>query len=112
MEELTEIILPNGSTVAVRVTQPDRTEDWAGGAETVSFVDKLNFADVANSIAGIAEAMGSVFERAKPDKATVSLGFEIAVKSGRLIAILVEGEGKGTLNVSLEWAGRAKTPAN
>ncbi len=112
MEELTEIILPNGAIVAVRVTNPGGAKDWVGGADKVSFVDKLNFTDVANSIAGIAEAMGSVFERAKPDKAVVSLGFEIAVKSGKLIAILVEGEGKGTLNVSLEWAGRAKNPAD
>jgi hypothetical protein len=35
----------------------------------------------------------------------VELGLELAVKSGRLTGLLVEGAGSGSLKVTLEWGG-------
>jgi hypothetical protein len=34
---------------------------------------------------------------------TVELAIELAVKSGKLTGLVVDGEGKGALTVTLEW---------
>jgi hypothetical protein len=41
----------------------------------------------------------------QPKKATVEFGVEVTVKSGKLTALIVEGEGKGNLKITLEWGG-------
>ncbi len=49
-------------------------------------------------------------DAAKPDKMTAELGLKLAVKSGKLTGMLVEGSGTASLKVTLEWQ-RGNTPA-
>ncbi|WFU33637.1 CU044_2847 family protein [Bradyrhizobium brasilense] len=99
---VTRLALPNGRSVAVRV-RPLDVEAVAGGASKVSFGDSLNFSDLAETIGGMSEALTAVLERSRPTKAKVSFGVEVTGKAGKLLALLVDAEGKGTLNVTLEW---------
>src|SRR5438105_2200716 len=100
-ESVIELRLPNGSSVAVRV------KEATTGAEKTSLLGALEFKDIVESIAGISEALGEVLHRCQPTKASVNFGLELSAKSGKLMALLVDGEGKGTLNVGLEWSKEA-----
>lgn len=96
-----EVDLGNGTTALVQVVEiPD---DEADGAEKVGWRDGLDFTEVTGTIAGIAEALRGAVDAAKPHKMTVELGLELAVKSGKLTGMLVEGSGKASLKVTLEW---------
>ena len=59
--------------------------------------------DVTGTLEGLSTAIKSALAQAAPDKVTVVLGLELAVKSGTLTGLLVEGDGKASLNVTLEW---------
>lgn len=103
-----EVDLGNGTTALVRATEiPD---DEVDGAEKVGWRDGLDFTEVTDTLAGIAEALRAAVDAAKPHKMTVELGLELAVKSGKLIGMLVEGSGKASLKVTLEWQ-RGNVPA-
>ncbi|MET9896167.1 CU044_2847 family protein [Streptomyces sp. NPDC006465] len=97
---LVEIELPNGATGLVRVREFD-----GSGARKVGWEDRFDFTGVAETLEGVADALRTSLSRARPNKVTVELGVELAIKSGKLTGLLVEGEGKGALNVTLEWEG-------
>ena len=42
-------------------------------------------------------------QKAKPKKATVKFGMEIAIESGALTAVIAKGSGKANLEITLEW---------
>jgi hypothetical protein len=96
-----ELRLPNGKSVIARVRETD------GGAEKTSSARIFDFAELSHTISGMAESLTDVLAQASPDKATVSFELELGVKSGKLVALLMEGEGKGTVSVSLEWSKEA-----
>jgi Trypsin-co-occurring domain 1 len=97
-----EVVLPNKAVALVQVTDLD-----GGGqvAEKVSWKDTFDFADVPGTLEGIAQAIRSGLAKAAPSKTTVELGLDVAVKSGKLTAMLVEGGAKASLKVTLEWGG-------
>ena len=99
---VTTLALPNGRSVVVHV-RPIDADDTGDGASKVSFKDALDFAELAETIGGMADSLAAVFERSLPTKATVSFGVEVSGKAGKLLALLVDAEGKGTLNITLEW---------
>jgi hypothetical protein len=96
-----EVVLPNKAVALVRAADLDE-----GGqvAEKVGWKDTFDFADVSKTLEGIAEAIRSGLEKVTPSKTTVELGIELAVKNGKLTGLLVEGGGKASLKVTLEWA--------
>lgn len=98
--EVIEMELPNGATALARVAATGE-----GGPAKVSAIPKFEFGDVGKAIEGIAESLKTALDKVAPDKVTVELGLEIAAKAGKLTALVVEGEGKGSLTVTLEWAG-------
>jgi len=49
--------------------------------------------------------INATISKVQPKKATVEFGVEVRVKSGKLTALIVEGEGKGNLKITLEWGG-------
>lgn len=70
----------------------------------VQVSDKFfNLDDVMNVIKGIASTLHSTIATIKPDKATVEFGVELALESGQLTALIVKGEAKGNLKITLEW---------
>jgi hypothetical protein len=73
-----------------------------GGEQDVSS-QMLSFQDLTDAIEGITGAIANSINKVKPDKATVELGLEVAIKSGKLTALWVEGTGKGNLKITLQW---------
>ena len=95
--------LEDGTTILVEVTQTGR-EDVANEAS--------KFKAVTDALGGIVQAIAEPINRAKPNKATVKFGMELAVEAGQLTAVLVKGSSKANLEISLECtkeAGAVKT---
>lgn len=103
--EIVEVQLPNGATALVRARRLDDEPGTRDGATKTAFGDRLDFGDVGETLAGISETIRSALERAKPDETTVELAIELGVKSGKLTGLLVEGEGKGSLSITMRWGG-------
>ena len=95
--EIVEVTLPNGTVALVRATKLD------AGATKTAFGDRFDFAEITKILEGMSDAVRGALVKAAPDKTTVELGIEIALKSGKLTGLLVEGSGKGSLTVTLEW---------
>lgn len=86
--------LPNGALVKVEVAQ--------SGREDVGF-DAHSFKNVTDAIEGVADAITDSLKKASPNKASVKFGLEIQVEQGSLVAALVRGTGKTSLEITLEW---------
>lgn len=93
-----EVTLPNKTIALVRAVDVEGV-----GASKTGFRDKFDFGDVASMLEGLSDGLRSALEKAAPGKVTVELAIELAVKSGKLTGLVVEGEGKGALTVTLEW---------
>lgn len=96
-----EVDLGNGTVALMQVTDAEVEE--GEGAEKVGWQDRFDFTDVAETLSGIADALKSAVATAKPHTMTVELGLELAVKSGKLTGMLIEGSGKAALKVTLGW---------
>jgi len=71
--------------------------------EDVGIGKALAFDGVIDSIEANSRSMTAALAKAKPDKATVEFGLDIAVEAGQLTSLLVKGSGTATLTVTLEW---------
>jgi hypothetical protein len=96
--EVVEVVLPNRAVVLARVHRVK-----GGGAEKVGWQDRFAFDDVAAAIEGVTDAVRAAVTKATPDKLSVTVGFELAVRAGKLTALLVEGAAKATVAVTVEW---------
>lgn len=75
-----------------------------GGEEKVAAREEgLSFDNVTKPIKKIAREIAKVIKDVQPNKAIVSLGFEIATSEGQLTALLVKGTANASLAVTLEW---------
>jgi Trypsin-co-occurring domain 1 len=92
--EMVPVQLPNGGTVKFEVTQM--------GREDVGF-DVKQFQPVADAIEGVVQMIAAPIQKAKPKKATVKFGMELAIESGQLTAVIVKGSGKANFEITLEW---------
>jgi len=63
----------------------------------------MSFGNVTNSIKNIAGEVAKIIKDVQPDKATVSMGFDVATSEGQLTALLVKGTASASLAVTLEW---------
>ena len=97
-----EVDLPNGTRALVRANDLDEP---TRGATKTSALSAFDFDEVSGVLEGLSVALRQALAKASPDKVTVELGLELAVKSGKLTGLLVEGEGTASLAVTLEWNG-------
>jgi hypothetical protein len=95
--EVVEVALPNGAVAWVQARQLD------GGGATKTGVGRFDFGEVSQTLEGVSEAIKGAVVKAAPSKVSVKLGLELAVKSGALVGLLVDGQTKGSLEVTLEW---------
>jgi hypothetical protein len=94
---IVEVELPNGATALVEAREVDDE-----GATKTSF-GRLSLDDVTDTLEGITESIRSAVKAVAPTKVSVELGIELAVKSGALVGLIVDGESKGSLTITLEW---------
>lgn len=104
-----EVVLPNNTTALVRVTDLDEDGQVA---EKVGWQEAFDFAGVSSALEGIAKGIRSGLEKVTPAKTTVELGIELALKNGKLTGLIVEGGGKASLKVTLEWGKESATDAH
>ncbi|VEP18468.1 Genome sequencing data, contig C223 [Hyella patelloides LEGE 07179] len=71
-----------------------------GGEQDVS---TLSFQGVTDTIEAVTQALATSINKVKPDKATVEIGFDIVVKSGKLTTLIVDGSNKANLKLTLQW---------
>ncbi|MEQ9237656.1 CU044_2847 family protein [Coleofasciculus sp. E2-BRE-01] len=91
--------LPNGAIAKFEVTTT--------GREDVSF-DAKQFQPVADAIEGVVQMVAAPLKKARPRKATVKFGMEMAIEAGQLTAVIVKGSGKANLEITLEWEAQPK----
>jgi Trypsin-co-occurring domain 1 len=73
------------------------------GPQTVGLNDVLSFEGVRETVTAIGKELSKAWDTVKPAEATVELGLKLAVKSGKLTGLLVEGGGEASLKVTLTW---------
>lgn len=95
--KVVEVQLPNGAVALVQARQVD------GGGATKTGLGRLDFAGVAAALEGVTEAIRGAVAKAAPSRVSVELGLELAVRSGVLVGLIVDGETAGSLTVTLEW---------
>jgi NTP-dependent ternary system trypsin peptidase co-occuring protein len=93
-----EVRLPNDTIAFVRATDLDE-----GTADQAMWTSAFDFEHIAGTLEGIAESIRAAVDKAKPSSTRVELGVELAVTSGKLVGLIVEGGGRGALTVTLEW---------
>ena len=55
------------------------------------------------AIRALSRRLGDLLKEVQPTKASVTYGLELEVRDGALLATLVRGGGKASLEVTLEW---------
>jgi hypothetical protein len=95
--QIVSVEMPNGKVVQVQATVP-------GGEMEIGITDRLpSFEEITDAIEGISSAMLSTLEKVSPRKASVEFGLEVSFKEGQLTALLVQGGGTASINITLEW---------
>lgn len=59
--------------------------------------------EITSSIGHVSRDVLDEIRKAGPSKATVELGFGLAVESGHVVALLGKGRGDASIRVILEW---------
>lgn len=95
--KVVEVQLPNGAVALVQARQVD------GGGATKTALGRLDFAGVVATLEGVTEAIRGAVAKAAPSRVSVELGLELAVRSGVLVGLIVDGETAASLTVTLEW---------
>lgn len=75
----------------------------SGGPEAVDAGSKLSFEPAKQAIEAIVTELGDAIRKARPEEASVAVGFSFTAKSGKLTALVVEGGAGATLTVTLTW---------
>lgn len=94
------VLLPNGVTAYIEGS-------IFGGEENVS-ADLLSFDNVIGIIEGISQGFKNAMHKVKPSKGTVEFSLEVGLKTGQLTALIVKGDGKANLKITLEWKSKAE----
>ena len=96
--ERVSVTLDDGSVFLVEVPSEavrGREDVSAGGAKAIE--------SLSQSIKGIVKTVTAPLKAVKPSKATLTLGLEIGIEQGSLVAAIVRGTGKTNLEITLEW---------
>jgi hypothetical protein len=114
--EVVELRLPDGTPVLVRA---ERVEDptWPaadGGPSDTGFGDpsdtglgEYSFELVTRTVRGITGELHKALKAVSPDRVSVEVGFDLALKGNHLIALVVSGGVHASLKVRLEWGGES-----
>jgi hypothetical protein len=95
-ERLLAVRLDDGGTMVIAVEQVGSTL-----VADTSIIAKLS--NITSSIEHISRDVLDAVRRAGPSKATVELGFGLAIESGQVVALFGKGKGEASIKVILEW---------
>ena len=111
-----EIELPGGGTVLARVSVLDPAE--LPGGDEFSYEDVGTLDHMAARIDQLNELVrgvgGAVLDAARavrPDEISATFGVELAVKPGKAVALLADGEAKAALSITLVWRAESDAAA-
>lgn len=65
---------------------------------------------ITSSVERVCRDVLDAVRRAGPTKATVELGFGLAVEAGQVVALFGKGRGEASIKVTLEWSRDAAVP--
>jgi hypothetical protein len=100
-DEVTQVVLPDGTPVWVRISGSDQRYSETGfGDRMAARVEGLG-----ELVRGVAGSIRDATRQARPDEVTVEFGVELTAKSGKVVSMLADGEAKGAITVSLTWKG-------
>ncbi len=68
------------------------------------------FKQITDSVEAIAREFATALNRARPTKATIQFGCELAAEPGQLVVMLVKGTAKANLTITLEWTNSRSSP--
>jgi hypothetical protein len=110
------IELPDGTQVWARLTAlhppggpgADGHEDERGGYggyEEVGAADRVvaKVEDLRELVTGVAVSLRDAAAAAAPHEVSVAFGVELAVRSGRIVSVLADGEAQASIAVTLTW---------
>ena len=98
------VVLDDGTQIMARASV-------LGGNEDVAALEHvLSFNQVTATVRNIAKALNTTITELEPDKARIEFGIELALQSGQLSALLVQGRTAGNLKISLEWEKQKPKP--
>ncbi|MFJ3927597.1 CU044_2847 family protein [Streptomyces sp. NPDC090022] len=108
-----EIELPGGQKVLARVSvlapqdlpEPERVGYQDVGHQDVGALDQLaaRVDQLGELVTGLGTAVLRAAEAAAPDEISATFGIELAVKPGKAVAVLADGEAKAAITVTLTW---------
>src|SRR5262245_50222299 len=103
-EKIIHVELSDGTQVAMRATVLNPEQPVA------AFDKVLPFTQVTEIITGVAGELATALRTVKPDKASVEFGIEVAIETGQLTALLVQGTSTANLKITLEWSEKQAVP--
>ena len=103
--EVVELALPDGTSLLVRATRVGEP-GHKGPSELFSFTY------VTRTVRGLATELHKALQTASPDRVTVELGFDLAIKGSQIVALVADGGMHGSIKVQLEWNGDAARNAS
>jgi hypothetical protein len=99
----------NGDEVVLTAELDDGTKiaiaaEPVGSFEVGVLDVKGKLEEVTSAIQKVGGEVLAAVRKAEPSKATVELGFGLAIESGHVIALLGKGRGETSIKVILEWS--------
>ena len=102
-ERLLAVKLDDGGTIVIAAEQ-------VGSMLVADTGVVAKLSNITSSIERVSHDVLDAVRRAGPDKATVELGFGLAVEAGQVVALFGKGRGEATIKVSLEWTRDSTEP--
>lgn len=94
--KIVEVSLPNGKIINIQAEN-------LGGEEYIAGTVPQSLEEIGATIEEIGKVIFATLQKIQPQRGSVEFGVKVAVKSGKLATLLVEGSGEATLNIKLEW---------
>jgi NTP-dependent ternary system trypsin peptidase co-occuring protein len=96
--EIVEIALPEGRTMLAQIRRQ------GGGPVDVGLASRvIDWSELTDAIKAVGGDLWQALEQVAPHRAWVEFGLTLGVKSGKVAAMLVEGDAQASLRVRLEW---------
>ena len=109
-----EIELPGGQKVLARVSVLDPAQlpgDDEFAYQDVGVIDHIaaRIDQLNELVCGVGGAVLEAARTVRPDEVSATFGVELALKPGKAVALLADGEAKAALSITLTWRGDTAT---